>query len=111
MPYPYTTNSIADALAYAHERAYAATAQAVLILDPIRKAQGRPIGGPQNKRIGYKLVGPNKVRRRYVPDWEQRTVLARIAELHEKDGLGCHAIGRLLEAERRRADGRLYGRT
>jgi len=74
----------------------------------IRKAQGRPIGGPQNKRIGYKLVGPNKARRRYVPDWEQRAVLARITELHERDALGFHAIGRLLEAERRRTQGVPY---
>jgi hypothetical protein len=36
MPYPYTTSSIADALAYAHERAYAARAQAVILLDAIR---------------------------------------------------------------------------
>ncbi len=36
MPYPYTTTSISDALAYAHERAYAAGAQAVILLDAIR---------------------------------------------------------------------------
>jgi len=66
----------------------------------IRKGQGKPIGGPGNKRIGYKLVGPNKAGRRYIPDWEQRAVMARIAELHERDGLSFHAIGRLLEAER-----------
>lgn len=71
----------------------------------IRKALGKPIGGPGNKRIGYKLVGPDKAALRYVPDWEQRAVLARIAELHERDGLGFHAIGRLLEADRCRAEG------
>jgi hypothetical protein len=77
----------------------------------IRKGQGKPIGGPGNKRIGYKLVGPNKAGLRYAPDWEQRAVLARIAELHEKDRLGFHAIGRLLEPERCRAQGIPYARS
>ncbi len=77
----------------------------------IRKAQGRPIGGPGNKRIGYKLVGPNTASLRYVPDWEQRAALARISELHERDGLGFHAIARLLEADPCRAQGVPYARS
>jgi len=36
MPYPYTTTSIADALAYAHKRAYAARKDASILLDAIR---------------------------------------------------------------------------
>ncbi len=52
-------------------------------------------------------LGDAAARRRYIPDWEQRAVLARIAELHERDGLGFHAIGRLLEADRCRAEGAL----
>ncbi len=33
------------------------------------------------------------------------TALEAITELHERDALGFHAIGRLLEADRRRAEG------
>jgi len=65
----------------------------------IRMGQERPLGGPGNRRLGYKLVGPPK-QRHYVPDWDERGVMARILDLHEQQGLGFHAIGRLLEAER-----------
>ncbi len=74
----------------------------------IRKAQGRPIGGPGNKRTGYKLAGGKNGGRHYVPDWEQRAILMRITELHEKDRLGFHAIARLLEEERCQARGLPY---
>ena len=55
MPYPYTTTSIADALAYAHERAYAAGAQAVILLDAIR-AELLVLIGPHVDFLGGRHV-------------------------------------------------------
>jgi hypothetical protein len=55
MPYPYTTTSIADALAYAHERAYAAGAQAVILLDAIQ-AELLVLIGPHEEYLAGRHV-------------------------------------------------------
>ena len=55
MPYPYTTTSIADALAHAHERAYAAGARAVILLDVIR-AELLVLVGPHDEFLAGRFV-------------------------------------------------------
>ncbi len=55
MSYPYTTTSIADALAYAHQRAYAARAQAVILLDAIR-AELLVLVGPHQEFLAGRLL-------------------------------------------------------